>query len=198
MIVGIKGTVIDKSTNELIIECNGLEYSVGISLNTSEKIPEKGSQTHIYTILIPKEDSISLYGFSTVVEREAFKLLISISGIGPKSALGILSVPLADFQNIILSGNIIALTKLPGVGKKTAERIILELKDKILKLGSLGGSELGAETNLIKQEALSALQTLGYNRLLAEKAVRQVFSEPDSDKYTAELVIKKALRIAMQ
>ena len=199
MIVGINGNLIGKSSSEAIIECNGIEYSVFISLNTSETLPEIGSKTRLLTILVPKEDSLSLYGFASDGERELFKLLTSIGGIGPKIAMGILSsVTVSDFQKVIISGNLVALTKLPGVGKKTAERILLELRDKILKLGVLVDSSLDGTSNMLKQEAMSALITLGYSRLVAEKAIIQVFSESGTEKLTAENIIKKALRYAIQ
>jgi len=198
MIAQLKGKIVSKSATETVIDCNGVGYQVITSLNTSQQLPDVGNEIMIFTLLIPREDSITLYGFWNKAEREAFKVLISISGIGPKSALGILSsVSVNELQHIILQGNLHALQKLPGVGKKTAERLLLELKDKIDKLGEYDASAAGYEQNLIKQEALSALTTLGYSRIVADKAIRKAFDEIGSKELTAELLIKLSLKYAM-
>ena len=199
MIAQLKGTLLSKYATEAVIDCNGVGYSVLISLNTSQHLPEEGQDVLIFTLLIPREDALTLYGFWSQAEREAFKVLISISGIGPKSALGILSsLSVDELQLIIAQGNLIALQKLPGVGRKTAERLMLELKDKIGKLGEYDTSAIGYGKNMIKQEALSALLTLGYSRITAEKSIRKVLDEAGTNDISAEQLIKLSLKYAIQ
>ncbi len=198
MIAQLKGKIGTKSATEVVIDCNGVGYQVMTSLNTSQHLPDEGMEVVIFTLLIPREDSLTLYGFWNKAEREAFKVLISISGIGPKSALGILSsISVEELQLIILQGNLHALQKLPGIGKKTAERLMLELKDKIDKMGDMDSSSVGYEQNLIKQEALSALLTLGYSRVLAEKSIRKALDELGNNDTSAEKLIKFALKYAI-
>jgi holliday junction DNA helicase RuvA len=198
MIAQLKGILIFKSSTEAVIDCGGVGYLANISVNTSQELPEINQEVLIYTLLLPREDAINLYGFWTKSEREAFKILTSISGIGPKSALGILSsLTVEELQGYIIQGNINALQKLPGIGKKTAERLILELKDKITKLGDFEVSSIGYEQNLIKQEALSALVILGYSRIIAEKAVKKALDESVTKDITAERLIKVALKYAI-
>ncbi|MFC2130019.1 Holliday junction branch migration protein RuvA [Bacteroidota bacterium] len=198
MIAQIKGSLVNKSSTESVIDCNGVGYLVLTSVNTSEQMPETDQEVKLFTLLIPREDSLNLYGFWTKAEREAFKMLISISGIGPKIALGILSsLTVNELQLNILQGNLPALQKLPGIGKKTAERLHLELKDKIIKLGEFDSSEIGIEQNMIKQEALSALATLGYTRVVAEKAIRKALDEAGIKDISAEQLIKLSLKNAM-
>lgn len=199
MIAQLNGIIISKNTTELIIDCNGVGYLIYISLNTSSILPDIGNKASIFTLLIPREDSIQLYGFANEAEREAFKMLISISGIGPKSAIAILSsMSVEILASYIATSNVAALQKLPGIGKKTAERLILELKDKILKLNLPVQDGLPPSYNLIYQEALSALITLGYSTPIAEKAIKKVLSQEPSITHTAEELIRKALRIALQ
>jgi Holliday junction DNA helicase RuvA len=198
MISQLRGKLISKLPTEIVVECAGVGYNAFVSLTTSDNLPEPGENVLVYTLLIPREDSLNLYAFWNELEREAFKLLISISGIGPKMSLGILSsVSIEALQEYIITGNLVALSKLPGVGKKTAERLIVELKDKILKLGTTIQT-IPSEINFIKQEAISALVTLGYSFVVAEKAVRYVLSEENIASISAEKLIKQALKFAMK
>ncbi len=200
MIAYLKGNLHSKSSNELIINCSGVGYLVFTSMNTFEKSPDIGQIIELNTLLIPREDAMQLYGFIEQSELDMFKLLISINGVGPKSALGILSsVSPESFREYILTNNLRQLQKLPGIGKKTAERLLLELKDKIekLKIDSTGAAISGS--SIFSEEALSALIALGYNRSIAEKAVRlaenEIKAKPSS---TIEELIKIALKFAMK
>lgn len=148
--------------------------------------------------MVVREDAIQLYGFSDDAERSVFKLLTAIPGIGPKIALGILSsISLSDLREAIAGGNLAYLQKLPGIGKKTAERILIELRDKIGSVQFAGGGEttdtpsspVGAQ-----QEAIAALVALGYTRPIAEKAIRQVRTDNNGASLTADALIRKALR----
>lgn len=198
MIALLKGKIYSKSSTEIIIDCNGVGYQVTISVNTSEKLPDSGSETQIFTLLIPREDSLTLYGFTEESEREAFKMLISISGIGPKSAIGILSsVSVDELQEYVLTNNLHSLQKLPGVGKKTAERLLLELKDKAGKI-AIPQTKTKTNLNVFISEALAAMITLGYSKPIAEKAIRQAADELQGQDASIEFIIKKALKYAMK
>ncbi len=197
MIERLSGRILQKKSTEIIIDCNGVGFSAFISVNSFEKLPGEGDEVTLYTLLITREDTFELFGFSEVFEREVFKLLISISGIGPKSAMSILSsMSVAELQDKILSGDSISLQKLPGIGKKTAERIILELKDRIHKVSIPSQFEVRKEQNLIIREAVSALVTLGYSPALAEKLISKSISDFPDINFSAEQLIKKALKLA--
>lgn len=198
MIARLKGTLISKTSTEVIIDCNGVGYLASISVNTSSALPDPGKICELMTILIPREDSMQLYGFINEEESDAFKMLISVSGIGPKIALGVLSsLSVSDLQNYILTGNINALQKMPGIGKKTAERLHIELKDKITKLEISSKPETDRFSSVIRQEAIAALVTLGYSNLIADKAVRKVLESESEAELTAEKLIRKALKAAL-
>ena len=198
MISQLRGKLISKHSTELVIDCNGVGYLAMVSVNTSGSMPDIGEQVKIFTLLIPREDALLLFGFVDETEREAFKMITSISGIGPKIALGILSsLSVQELQEYIIAGNISALTKLPGIGKKTAERLNLELKDKIMKLGEVTSQESGLTMNLVKQEAMAALVTLGYSTTIAEKAIKKVINEDPAAAQNAEVLIRKSLKFAI-
>jgi holliday junction DNA helicase RuvA len=198
MIAQLRGKLIHKGSTEVIIDCGGVGYSALVSVNTSSIIGAEGTEVRIFTILIPREDSLTLYGFAEESEREAFRLITSISGIGPKIALGILSsLTVAELQEYLITNNLHALQKLPGIGKKTAERLQLELKDKISKLGVVRFRDETPVHSLIRQEAIAALVTLGYSPAIADKAVRRAVEEDSAALNNAELLIRKSLKFAM-
>jgi len=188
MIGFLKGKIISSRPTQLLLDVNGVGYSVNISINTFEKVSQKKEvQLFIHTNV--KEDSITLYGFYTDYEKEMFELLISISGIGPKLALSLLSgIEANDLKEAIGIGDVTRIVAIPGIGRKTAERLILELKGKV---GSISDSSETQTDRGVKQEAISALATLGYNFATAEKVVRQILSSSPSS--TIEELIKKAL-----
>ena len=176
MIASLRGTLLSKSANEIVVECGGVGYLAFVSVLTSEKMPEIGTEVKIFTLLQPREDAMNLYGFSSESERSAFKLLTSVSGIGAKIALGILSsVSIPDLFNLITSNNILAFKKLPGIGTKTAERIILELKDKIYHLDIKDSTDTSYNKSVIVNESVSALINIGYTKAIAEKAINLYF-----------------------
>jgi Holliday junction DNA helicase RuvA len=198
MISFLKGTIIEKKPTEVVIETNSVGFSVLISVKTSENIPEEGNECFLYTTLIPKEDSLSLFGFYSKQERELFKMLINIPGIGPKSALGILSSIFPDdLINMIASGNTNLLQKIPGIGKKTAERIILELKDKVTSFAIDNVLSIEKTKFNTRQEALDAMIMLGYNKNTAEKIIKEVVSSSQKDLSTEE-IIKYSLQKIMK
>jgi Holliday junction DNA helicase RuvA len=187
MIGFLTGKLISSKPTQIILDVNGVGYLVNISISTFEKISEKESVS-LYIHTSVKEDSITLFGFYTQSEKEMFELLISISGIGPKVSLGILSgISVDDLKDAIANGNVSRLIAIPGIGRKTAERVVLELRNKVDSIKSDGS----IKTTSAKDEAISALATLGYQRQLAEKVVRDLLSE--NANYSLEELIRKAL-----
>ncbi len=198
MLSHLQGVLHRKSPTEIVVDVNGVGYALSIPLSTFEKLGDAGSAITILTYLHVREDILQLYGFATESERELFRLLISVSGIGPKIAQGILSgAQTNELQNLIAQGNVAALTTIPGIGRKTAERLIVELRDKIAKLetplatAGTPGSPAG-----IRAEALMALTSLGYNRAAAEKAIRAALQEFNGKEPTIQELLKQALKSA--
>ena len=188
MIGHLKGKIISSKPTQILLDVNGVGYKVGISINTFEKIVDK-AEVSLFIHTHVKEDSISLYGFFTESEKEMFELLISISGIGPKIALGLLSgISVESLKEAIEEGNVSRIIAVPGIGRKTAERLVLELRSKVEDIST---GEFTKTQPSIKSEAMSALTTLGYNVKVAEKAVRDLLSE--NQNYSLEDLIKKAL-----
>ena len=197
MIASLTGVLKSKSPTEILIDVNGVGYSVTIPLSTYERLGEVESKVTLLTHLHVREDVMQLFGFATPEERFLFKLLITVNGIGPKIAQGILSgITVTDLKQHIEHENISALTAIPGVGRKTAERLIIELRDKIGKMVSVSSGSIPSqgEDGDLRQEALLALTSLGYNRPVAEKALRQVFTETKGEKLSLQELIKRALR----
>ncbi|NQW29662.1 MAG: Holliday junction branch migration protein RuvA [Ignavibacteria bacterium] len=198
MIAQLKGTIAVKDGMEVVIDCGGVGYLVSVPLSTTERVPGIGENVTLFTILNVREDAMQLFGFITESERNMFKLLTSIQGIGGRIALGILSSStIPQLVKSISASDLISLQRLPGIGKKTAERMVVELKDRILKLGGTenSGATLG---NTITQDAVSALQALGYSRLAAEKAVTNVLSAEPDQSHSSDVLIRKALKFATQ
>lgn len=187
MIGFLTGKIISSKPTQIILDVNGVGYLVNISITTFEKISEKETVSlFIHTSV--KEDSITLFGFFTQSEKEMFELLISISGIGPKVSLGILSgISVDDLKDAIANGNVSRLIAIPGIGRKTAERVVLELRNKVDAIKADGSIKITSA----KDEAISALATLGYQRQLAEKIVRDLLSE--NANYSLEELIRKSL-----
>lgn len=195
----IKGIIEGKISNCAVIEAGGVGYRIHTSSHTLQAIGMAGEEAKLYTYLHVREDAMLLYGFHTVDELTCFELLISVSGVGPKAALALLSSYTASKISLaILSGDCKLLTKAPGIGMKTAQRVVLELKDKILKDSKevelaemIFTEETGMETGgTVSKEAISALMVLGYSQLEAGQAVGHVYKEG----MTVEDVIKEALK----
>ncbi|WP_304132188.1 Holliday junction branch migration protein RuvA [Ignavibacterium album] len=188
MIGYLKGKIISAKPTQIILDVNGVGYLVNISISTFEKISDQ-NEISLFIHTHVREDALSLYGFYTEAEKEMFELLISISGIGPKVALSILSgITVDELQNAIQTENVSRLVSVPGVGRKTAERVVLELKSKV---GLIETTVPKGIDYTVKQEAVLALTTLGYNQKVAEKVVRDLLSENSS--ITLEDLIRKSL-----
>ncbi len=197
MISQLSGRVARKGGMEVVIDCQGVGYAVSVPLSTLDLVPAEGENVTLLTILAVREDAMQLYGFLTDPEREAFKLLTTIQGVGGRTALGILSATTLDgLRKAIATGNVTALTRLPGIGKKTAERIVVELREKIIGVVP-SGSETGVAASPLSQtadDAVSALQALGYARPAAEKAVKAAISADPSITDSTEAIIRAALK----
>ncbi len=191
MITHIRGKLVEKNPTYVVIEANGIGYWLNISLNTYSLLPDNEAIL-LYTHLSVKEDSHTLYGFISKTEREIFKLLISVSGVGPSIARTMLSSMTTDeIQQAIGSGNVGAIQSVKGIGVKTAQRVLLDLKDKILKTFVIDEVSF-AESNTNKNEALSALEVLGFNKKQSEKVLDKILLENKTS--SVEILIKKALK----
>ncbi|HRN41298.1 MAG TPA: Holliday junction branch migration protein RuvA [Vicingus sp.] len=191
MIAQIKGRLIEKTPTYVVVDCNGVGYQLNISLNTFSKIGNEESCL-LFTHFVVREDAHLLYGFKEKSERELFRQLISVSGVGSSTAIMILSSLSPDeTKAAIISGNVNTLKGVKGIGLKTAERIIIDLRDKV---GKTEGTELFSisSNNTIKEEALSALVMLGFSKMPAEKALTKIMTE--SPNLTVEELIKRTLK----
>ena len=190
MITQLKGRMIEKSPTEIVIDCNGVGYIVNISLNTFSKLSDSESIS-LYTHLQVKEDSHTLFCFYEKTERNLFRQLISVSGIGASTARTMLSsLTPSEIQSAIVSGNVSVIQSVKGIGLKTAQRVIIDLKDKV-SLISENNQFIGNISNTNQDEALSALEVLGYNRKQTSKLIEMLVN--NSPEMSVEELIKRAL-----
>jgi len=191
MITQVRGRLVEKSPTEVVVDCNGVGYLLHISLNTFSSLPESENVV-LYTHLSIREDAHTLFGFINKKEREIFKLLISVSGVGPSIARTMLSsMTSEEIQNAIATENVALIQSVKGIGIKTAQRVIVDLKDKILKTFDIDELSINS-SNTNKDEALSALDVLGFNRKQSEKVVSAVLKE--NQEASVEQIIKSALK----
>lgn len=190
MITHLNGKLIEKNPTNLIIECGGIGYEVKISLQSFSSLAST-ENCFVFTQLIVREDAQLLYGFSTKEEREMFNFLISVSGIGPNTAMIMLSsLTTLEIATAISHEDVPTIQSIKGIGAKTAQRVIIDLKDKMLKFEVSGGNSL-TESNTNRFDALTALVSLGFDKKLADKALERIFAQEKS----VELLIKEALKI---
>ncbi|QYM80598.1 Holliday junction branch migration protein RuvA [Horticoccus luteus] len=198
MITSIQGTLSSATPLHAIVELNGFGYEVNIPVTTAEKLPATGATVKLHTLVIYREDAQTLYGFATPAERDFFRLMIeNVTGVGPKLALTIMSrLSLPLLESAIRLGDIGSLAKCPGIGKKTAERLVVELKSKVGGQSSLAGEASGAGVDTPGEsrhrDAVAALTALGYRAADADQAVRRATLALGADAST-EALIKKAL-----
>ncbi len=191
MIAHIQGKLVEKLPTEVLIDCGGVGYQVNISLHTYSLIPDT-ENIKLFTYLQIKEDSHTLFGFVEKSEREIFKMLLSVSGIGASIARTMLSsLEPKQIIQALASGDVATIQSIKGIGSKTAQRAILDLKEKVLKIYNLDEVSM-VQNNTNKDEALSALEVLGFNKKLAEKAVDKIVRE--SPEASVETIIKQALK----
>ena len=191
MITHLRGKLVEKNPTYVIVECNGIGYYAHISLNTFSKLPDDEA-IFLYTYLSIKEDSNTLFGFIEKIEREIFKLLISVSGVGPSTARTMLSsMTTEEIQQAIASGDAPKIQSVKGIGVKTSQRVIIDLKDKIIK--TYGMDEVSdVQSNTNKEEALTALEVLGFTRKQSEKVIDRILRTDIS--MSVENLIKQALK----
>jgi|TARA_B100000767_G_scaffold184136_1_gene171792 Holliday junction DNA helicase RuvA len=191
MITHLKGKLIEKNPTNIVVDCNGVGYSVNISLHTFSQLPS-GENVKLFIHLQVREDSHTLFGFSSKVEREVFRLLISVSGIGASIARTMLSTLSPEqVMEAITQNNIAVIQSVKGIGAKTAQRVVLDLKDKIIKIYGLDEVSL-VSSNTNRNEALSALETLGFARKQVEKVCDDILNK--NPNASVETIIKQALK----
>ena len=202
MIGRLRGLLIEKTAPEILIECHGIGYEVTMPMTSIYALPELEQEATIYTHFVVREDAQLLYGFANKTERKLFRLLIKVNGVGPKLALAILSGMSADqFVSCVLHDDVTTIVKIPGVGKKTAERLLIEMRDRIKDWQSslhtpatdAAPIEMHHENTLIndaKGDALNALISLGYTQGQADKAIKAVYANDKS----SEALIRDALK----
>lgn len=200
MITSIQGILAAATPLHAVVELNGFGYEVNIPVTTAEKLPPSGATVKLHTLVIYREDAQTLYGFATPAERDFFRLMIeNVTGVGPKGALGIMSrLSLPLLESAIRSGDINSLSKVPGIGKKTAERLVVELRAKLgassltPELGTAAGEESPGGSGSVHRDAVAALIALGYKAADADQAVRHAVLAL-GPKASTEALIKKAL-----
>jgi len=191
MITHIRGKLVEKNPTFAVIETNGVGYWLNISLNTYSQLPDD-EFVILYTHLSIKEDAHTLYGFINKTEREIFRLLISVSGVGPSIARTMLSSMTTDeIQQAIASNNVSVIQSVKGIGVKTAQRVLVDLRDKISKTYAID-EVYASQSNTVKNEALSALEVLGFNKKQIEKVVDKILLEDKT--LSVEVLIKNALK----
>ena len=195
MIAFLRGRVLDKQPNRIIVDVGGVGYDVQVPLSTFYEIGEEGVEVTLRVYTHVREDALQLYGFLTDLERQVFERLIGISGIGPKLAIAVLSgMDSREVISAIQRADVARLTGIPGIGKKTAERIVVELRDKLSKQPLESSSNISPfRGNTLQSDALNALIALGINRQAADQAIQKVLEQDPG--VGVELMIKKALQI---
>ncbi|MBN1663323.1 MAG: Holliday junction branch migration protein RuvA [Deltaproteobacteria bacterium] len=198
MIARISGTLIEKSVSHVIVDANGIGYRIFVPLTTFYELPEAGAKVALHTYTNVRQDAIHLFGFYSIEEKDIFELMIAVTGIGPKLAVNILSgIAARDLIEAISHGSVGRLVGIPGVGRKTAERMVLELKDKLAKLlTDKSGQKLGSlikTTNLLQEDAVSALVNLGYKSNTVRDVIEKIV-QASEEKLTLDLLLKKALK----
>jgi holliday junction DNA helicase RuvA len=194
MIAHLRGRLLSKSPNQAILECAGVGYDVTISVATFSALPSEGTEATLHIHTHVREDQIALFGFSETQEKRLFEKLLTISGIGPKLAITVLSgIDASRLITAIRSGDHATLTRIPGIGKKTAERVVLELKDKLDDLATAIPTTGGPHHGPAGDDALSALVNLGYPRPVAQKAIETAVTKDPNAAHDFETLFRAAM-----
>lgn len=194
MIAHLRGRLLSKAPNEAVIECAGVGYEVTISVATFTNLPSEGAETALHIHTHVREDQIALFGFSETQEKRLFEKLLTISGIGPKLAITVLSGIASDrLVTAIRSSDHGTLTRIPGIGKKTAERVVLELKDKLDDMAVPVAASSGVQHGPAGDDALSALVNLGYPRPVAQKAIETAIAKDAAAGQDFETLFRAAM-----
>jgi len=177
MIAHLRGVILSKGPNVIVVECAGVGYEVAISVATFSMLPEEGKEASLHVYTNVREDQIALFGFAELQEKRLFEKLLTITGIGPKLAITVLSGISAErLVGAIRGGDHATLTRIPGIGKKTAERVVLELKDKLEEMAVVAVAGASVPHGAAGEDAISALVNLGYQRAVAQKAVESALA----------------------
>ena len=200
MIALLTGIIAHKSPDYIILDVGGVGYRVQIPFSTYYELPEEGNKSTLHIHTNVKEDAIHLYGFRTPAEKNFFQLLIGVAGVGPKLANSILSnSPVEELRRALMAGDLVRLAAVPGIGKKTAERLVLELREKVLKLdpgGDVSGVGAPAAASAgVTDDVASALVNLGYKEAVVKKALAEIATTPQD---TVETLLKQALKSLMK
>lgn len=194
----LAGILAEKSPTAVTIDVNGIGFQLLIPLSTSQKLPSAGEKVKLLTHHVVREDAQLLFGFLSEEERSLFKLLLGVSGIGPKSALTVLSgLGIRELKKAIVAGSVPALTAIPGIGRKTAERLIIELREKVVIEGRLDSDGLPAvpsKHEALVQDSLRALVSLGYSKQNAKVAIQKVLAQRGNARLNAESLIRESLK----
>lgn len=196
MIVHLRGELVEKDIGSVVVECGGVGYGVQIPISTFDRLPAVGGQVKLFTHHEVREDAQILFGFATPAERDAFELVTTVSGVGPKLALAVLSgLTIGDLQLAISQGDSKRLASVKGIGKKTAERIVVELRDKINPIEALANATAASskEQSNVLRDAMLALSALGFSEEIARAKVQAVL-EADPSVADTETVVKRALK----
>lgn len=201
MIGQITGVLVDKTPPEILLRVGGVSYEIQVPMNTLFQLPELGKELTLHTHFVVREDAQLLYGFIASKDKSLFRALIKVNGVGPKMALAILSGMEADeFVRTVRNDDVAALVKMPGVGKKTAERLIIEMRDRLAEWGDAGGSSavavngaVSSRGSVMSQEAESALVGLGYKPQQAARAIDRILKD-NPDLADSETLIRHALK----
>lgn len=197
MIEYLKGTLTEKTPTHVVVDVGGVGYGVHVSVITYEQLGDLATEVTLLTYLHVREDLMQLYGFFEAQERVMFELLIAVSGIGPRSAQSMLSkITVEDLRQAIVSANLDILTTIPGIGRKTAQRMVVELKDKLEKFApsEIGKAGIEMPRKSVSDEAMLALISLGYKKTVAEKAILTALKEVRDPEVSVEKLIRTALK----
>jgi len=201
MIARIRGSLLEADYTSAVVDVQGVGYLVNIPMSTYDKLPQPGGEVSLFTVMAVREDDISLYGFASREEKQLYEVLVGVSGIGPKLALGILSnLPVGAFCLAINSADLARLTKISGIGKRTAERLLVELKGKLDHLAPAIAAVSPATANLsdaarqAAEDAILALEKLGFKRDRLDKIVHKIAAELEPKACSTENLIRKALQ----
>jgi holliday junction DNA helicase RuvA len=194
----LAGKLVEKTATMIVVDVNGVGYELPIPVSTFGALPEIGQNIRILTHYVVREDFQALYGFYTEEERQLFRMLLSISGIGPKSALTVLSgITIQEFKRAIVDGDVVTLTSIPGIGRKTAERLVIELREKILvgdrKQTGSAVDALHGQSDLM-EDSLRALVELGYKKQAAQAAIQKAVKQLDKAKLTVPELVRTSLK----
>ncbi len=199
MITRLAGKLIECELTEITVDVNGVGFAVSVPMSTYDQLPVIGSPILLHTHFQVREDSMQLFGFHTMQERQLFRLLITVSGVGPRLALNILSTfPVASFCQTVAAGDVKALSRVNGIGKRSAERLVVELREKVTEIepaAAFATPQPTTAANREIQDAVAALATLGFKAELARNTVQKICTDLTASEQVAENLIRKALAV---